>query len=416
MVGVTPLAAFVFVALTSPQHAYDAARQIAPSAHHGTFSPPSSPALMAASSALFGVDVTPDNLLNIDTGTAIGSVVGPVGGPILAGLAWDAASGLLFATDTGALNLVTVDSTTGATTIIGSTGLQLMHGLAIEPTSGTLYVASDDLSVSTTILYRLNKTTGAPTLVGSIGFPHIGALDFDPTTGVLYGAYAWSDATGYLVTIDTTTGQGTLVASTHRINGLAFDPFGALYASHNSFSSSGPSELLSVDKGTGAWTILGNIVAGNVLGLSFSGCTGVASYCTAGTTSSGCTALCSGAGTPSASTGSGFTIAVSSVEGQRSGLIFYGLSGPNAVAWSSTSVLCVKPPVQRTTIQVSGGTVGACDGSFALDWNAYIASNPAALGNPYAGGEIVWAQGWFRDPPSTKTTELSDGLTFCVSP
>jgi hypothetical protein len=52
----------------------------------------------------------------------------------------------------------------------------------------------------------------------------------------------------------------------------------------------------------------------------------------------------------------------------------------------------------------------------SIDWNAYIASHPSALGQPFAGGETVWAQAWFRDPPAPKTTNLSDGLVFVVGP
>ena len=33
-----------------------------------------------------------------------------------------------------------------------------------------------------------------------------------------------------------------------------------------------------------------------------------------------------------------------------------------------------------------------------------------------AAGDTVWAQAWFRDPPSPKTTHLSDGLEFVVCP
>jgi hypothetical protein len=72
--------------------------------------------------------------------------------------------------------------------------------------------------------------------------------------------------------------------------------------------------------------------------------------------------------------------------------------------------------VQRTPVQFSGGSFFSCDGALSLDWNAYVTSNPAALGAPFAGGEIVHAQGWFRDPPAPKGTNLSDGLRFVVLP
>jgi hypothetical protein len=146
-------------------------------------------------------------------------------------------------------------------------------------------------------------------------------------------------------------------------------------------------------------------------------CPPPASYCTAGTTSHGCAAHLSGTGTPSGSLGSGFVLDVSPVEGQKQGLIFYGVSGRSAVPWgASTSFLCVKAPTQRTPVQVSGGTAGACDGALSLDWNAYVAANPGALGAPFGPGQTVQAQGWFRDPPSPKTTMLSDALEFVTCP
>ncbi|MCC7010986.1 MAG: hypothetical protein IT454_00375 [Planctomycetes bacterium] len=143
------------------------------------------------------------------------------------------------------------------------------------------------------------------------------------------------------------------------------------------------------------------------------------SFCTAGTSSNGCAASISASGTPSASAGSGFTLSVTNVEGAKQGLIFYGLNntGFTPQAWGpSTSFLCVKPPTQRMSTLNSGGTAGQCDGAFALDWNAFVAAQPGAFGAPFAGGEHVFAQAWYRDPPSPKTTHLSDALEFVVCP
>jgi hypothetical protein len=145
-------------------------------------------------------------------------------------------------------------------------------------------------------------------------------------------------------------------------------------------------------------------------------CSGT-SYCTSGTTSNGCVPTISSTGIASASASSGFTISVSSVEGQKQGHVFYGVNGPNAAPWGASShYLCVKAPTQRTGTQDSGGTAGACNGSIALDWNAYCATHPTSLGVPFSAGQSVWAQLYFRDPPGPKTTALSNGLTFTVCP
>jgi hypothetical protein len=106
-------------------------------------------------------------------------------------------------------------------------------------------------------------------------------------------------------------------------------------------------------------------------------------------------------------------------DGQRSGLIFYGLDNLDFTPspWgSSSSFLCVKSPTQRTTLQTSSGAAGACDGAITLDWCAFVALNPSALGNPFAAGSQVFAQTWLRDPASSKTTALSNALSFVVVP
>ena len=147
---------------------------------------------------------------------------------------------------------------------------------------------------------------------------------------------------------------------------------------------------------------------------------GSLSFCTAGTTTNGCNATLSSSGTPSVSATSGFVISATNVEGQRAGLVFYGLdnSGFPPQAWgpSSSSFLCVKSPTQRTPSQLSGGTLGVCNGNFSLDWSAFVANNPSSLGAPFASGSTVYAQAWFRDPPAPKTTNLSDALQFTTQP
>lgn len=144
----------------------------------------------------------------------------------------------------------------------------------------------------------------------------------------------------------------------------------------------------------------------------------VMTYCTAGTTANGCNALMSATGTPSASGATPFLVQVSNVEGAKSGLLYYGLNGRLELPWGTngSSFRCMNAPVQRTPQQSSGGTAGQCDGSLTLDWNAYLASHPNALGQPFAAGAIVDMQGWFRDPPSPTSTSLSDALEFCVGP
>jgi hypothetical protein len=68
------------------------------------------------------------------------------------------------------------------------------------------------------------------------------------------------------------------------------------------------------------------------------------------------------------------------------------------------------------SVQNTGGTNNACDGVLAEDWLAFVAAHPGALGVPFSAGDVVNAQGWYRDPPAVKTTNLSDGLEFTLVP
>jgi hypothetical protein len=49
-----------------------------------------------------------------------------------------------------------------------------------------------------------------------------------------------------------------------------------------------------------------------------------------------------------------------------------------------------------------------------VDFNAWRAANPNALGSPFTAGQVFYAQGWFRDSGAAKGTNLSDGLRFTL--
>ncbi|MCY3001363.1 MAG: hypothetical protein NTV21_06125 [Planctomycetota bacterium] len=141
-------------------------------------------------------------------------------------------------------------------------------------------------------------------------------------------------------------------------------------------------------------------------------------YCTAGTTTNGCTASIGANANPSVSAANPCNITISGVEGQKTGIVFYGL-GSLPQPWcvsGGTSFLCVKSPTFRSGAQATGGTVAACDGTLSLDWNAFQAANPGSLGSPFSSGQKVYVQGWFRDPPACKSTSLSNALEMTYVP
>lgn len=156
-----------------------------------------------------------------------------------------------------------------------------------------------------------------------------------------------------------------------------------------------------------------------VLGSSGScaGCSGSpVNYCTSGTSTVGCNAIMGLNGSPNVNHFGPANITVTGVEGQKVGLIFYGLN-QQAVQWGATSsFLCVKTPTQRTPSQNSGGTAGQCNGTYTTNINQFFAANPTALGQPLFGGQVLHFQAWYRDPPSPKTTNLSDALTITMCP
>jgi len=152
-----------------------------------------------------------------------------------------------------------------------------------------------------------------------------------------------------------------------------------------------------------------------------SGCSSaVTSFCTSSTTTNGCTPRMSSSGsTASIAAGPGsFVLIASSVEGQKSGLIFDSITGAQNLPWSSgsTSFLCVKAPTQRSLSANSGGVAGGCAGSLSMDFFAFMAANSSALSQPLAPGQHFDAQAWFRDPPAAKTTKLSNGIGFNLCP
>jgi hypothetical protein len=176
-----------------------------------------------------------------------------------------------------------------------------------------------------------------------------------------------------------------------------------------------PSQLLLRTE-LGDETVIGDVGLGAVTGLTLVPMVS-ASYCTAGTTTNGCTARLFGHGRPTAAATSGFVLTATGVEGQKLGLIFYGVTGPKSAPWGNgSSFLCVAAPVSRTPSQDSGGTSGACDGTLSVDFLDWVANHPAGVGVPFMAGNTVWSQAWFRDPPAPKGTSLSDGLSFIIAP
>jgi hypothetical protein len=63
----------------------------------------------------------------------------------------------------------------------------------------------------------------------------------------------------------------------------------------------------------------------------------------------------------------------------------------------------------------SGGTVGLCDGQISLDLNLELATL-GILGQTPTTGMTIFNQAWFRDPGSSKTTAMTNGLSVVLCP
>jgi hypothetical protein len=139
-------------------------------------------------------------------------------------------------------------------------------------------------------------------------------------------------------------------------------------------------------------------------------------YCTAKTNSLGCTSAISSFGSLSASANSGFDVIGRQVLNNKSGLLFYGTSGPAAIAFQG-GTLCVQPPIKRTSVQNSAGNPppNDCSGVYTFDFNVYLASgvDPALV-----SGANVWLQYWSRDPgfAPPNNVGLTDALTVTIRP
>lgn len=136
-------------------------------------------------------------------------------------------------------------------------------------------------------------------------------------------------------------------------------------------------------------------------------------YCAAKLDSAGCLPGVSFAGAPSASSPDAFVVAATQVLSGKNSMLFYGLQ--QAEIPFLGGVLCAQPPLRRTDLQNSGGSLqlGDCSGAFTFDFNAQIQSGM----DPYLlPGADVGAQYWYRDPqdPSGYGSGLSNALGFQI--
>ena len=137
-------------------------------------------------------------------------------------------------------------------------------------------------------------------------------------------------------------------------------------------------------------------------------------YCTAKLNSQGCLPQIGHVGLMQLGGPAPFSVTAQQVVNGKNGLLFYGTSGAASTAFQG-GLLCVAPPVTRTTVQSSAGNAGPddCSGSFDFDFKALATSGADPL---LVVGAMVRAQYWYRDPASGSGSGLTDGLAFEILP
>jgi hypothetical protein len=233
--------------------------------------------LRAAAIPIIGLSPSSTNtsVLAIETAPFSAATIGLAGFPSLSGLDVQPGTGLLYAssgfTDGG--RLFRVDATTGAASLVGATGMAAVAGLAFD-TNGTLYgTVSTSLAVSIHGLAEINPVTGAGAFIGDFGShtgtPIVGidSIAVHPLTGILYGSSSTLSVEGSLFTIDKGTGAATLLGILNGTGGtgdawagMAFDQSGQLYGSFGG----GDGRIASIDIDTLTVTFLGDAASGSV--------------------------------------------------------------------------------------------------------------------------------------------------------
>jgi outer membrane protein assembly factor BamB len=221
---------------------------------------------------LYGVNALRNDLLVLNPPTGQAFVLGPpTGDPNLASgapsafgvILWSPHNRTLYALGGGFIGvdaqrrLHTLDPDTDAilTTVVitsdtGNTFVVTALGIDAR---GTLLVPVNTGGGSLADLGRLDPTTGVVTRLGPTGFGTLFGLQFDPTFRTLY-AITGNRVLPVLVSLDPTTGQGTVIAQTNlptQAESLAFTADGRLVVGGDD------GNLYQVDPVTGAATLIG---------------------------------------------------------------------------------------------------------------------------------------------------------------
>ena len=153
----------------------------------------------------------------------------------------------------GSHKVIAINKTTGAVVAETPLGASEIYGLAHDPISFTFAGVAAPGNLPSA-LYRLDVFNGQATTIGSLGASEVEGLALDSSADVLYGStvVTASNPAGQLIRIDLATGQGTVVGPLGfaKVHGLAFNPMaGILYG-----ADSVARKLITIDTTTGEGT------------------------------------------------------------------------------------------------------------------------------------------------------------------
>jgi hypothetical protein len=164
----------------------------------------------------------------------------------------------MYALDIGSSsNLYRIDAATGAATLIAATTLSSPPAAAF---SGDDVLHVVDINGD---LYTVDEGTGVATFVGATGI-FVKGFDFNPLTGILWA----SDASGNIYRMHPVAAVPMLLGNTglNPSPDIHFDQAGNLYGV--SGGGLAGNNLISIDTGTAAGTIIGSVGFSSVSGLA----------------------------------------------------------------------------------------------------------------------------------------------------
>lgn len=136
-------------------------------------------------------------------------------------------------------------------------------------------------------------------------------------------------------------------------------------------------------------------------------------YCVPGLSSLGCAVVMAPSGTPSASAGSGFVLSLLHAPPQRAASLVYSLTGPAALPFHG-SLLCIAPPLVRSSVVQTDGSDPGCGGGASLDFNTRVASG---IDPRLVAGTVAYLQWHVRDPANPQGSLVtSDALRVELLP